>query len=317
MKPLNDPPRLLNVGCGRCFHPAWTNIDLVACSPEVRQYDLRRGLPYDDDTFDGVYHSHVLEHLTPEAAPFMLGECRRVLKPSGVMRVVVPDLEGIARAYLASIEAVERDENEMTIANHQWMTLELVDQMTRQRGGGRMGPMMRSADQINRDFIRGRLGHETQGNAKVQRRKTIGMRMSRLVADVRKSLATAAVRIIDGQSGAAAYREGRFRNSGEIHRWMYDRISLAGLLVELGFESPRVCRSDQSRIPGFDDFQLDRDGETARKPDSLYLEAVKPSEAIGSGTAPESNAIESNDIAIAPVRAAAAAASVGFLFRWV
>lgn len=269
-------PRLLNVGCGRCFHPDWTNIDLVACSPEVRQYDLRRGLPYQDNTFDGVYHSHVLEHLPPAGAAFMLGECHRVLKPRGVLRVVVPDLEGIARQYIASIDAVDRDASQLNLANHHWMTLELIDQMTRQRGGGEMAPLMRDPGQINHAFIRSRLGHEVTGNSKVQRRKSLGMRVSRLVADVRKGLSIAAITILEGRAGAMAYREGRFRQSGEIHRWMYDRVSLTNRLRELGFESPAACQSDQSSIPGFASFRLDRDGEAPRKPDSLYFEAIKP-----------------------------------------
>ncbi len=276
---LQSGLRLLNVGCGRCFHPTWTNIDLVAASPEVRQYDLRRGLPYDDDFFDGVYHSHVLEHLTPESAASMLAECRRVLKPGGVLRVVVPDLESIARQYLNSVDEVDRDPTDLAIANHQWMTLELLDQMTRQRGGGRMGPLMRDPDQINRDFIRNRLGHETTGNAKVRNRKTVTMRVTRMIGDIRKHLSFLALTIIAGKSAAAAYREGRFRNSGEVHRWMYDRVSLARLVLESGFDDPRVCRSDESSIADFDGFQLDRDGSIARKPDSLYLEAVKPNQA--------------------------------------
>ena len=64
---------------------------------------------------------------------------------------------------------------------------------------------------------------------------------------------------------------------------MYDRVSLASLLGELGFVDVRVCQAHESRIDSFDDYQLDRDGERVRKPDSLFVEAVKPSgEAIDS-----------------------------------
>jgi hypothetical protein len=214
----------------------------------------------------------------------MLGECRRVLKPTGVLRIVVPDLEDIARHYLAAIDAVDRDANEMTLADHRWMTLELVDQLARRRGGGEMALMMRRPDQINHDFIRHRLGYETDGNTNVKCRKTFGMRAWRFIADVRRGLAIAAVTMIEGRFGAAAYREGRFSNSGEIHRWMYDRISLANLLCELGFEMPAACSSSSSRIAEFDGFQLDRDGESARKPDSLYLEAIKSDAAAQQST---------------------------------
>ncbi len=209
----------------------------------------------------------------------MLTECRRVLRPGGVIRVVVPDLEGIARHYLKSLDAIDLEAGELAFANHRWMTLELVDQMTRQSGGGKMGPMMRRTDQINRDFIQSRLGHETRGNSKSKLRKTIGMRAKRIFSDLRKHFALAAVAMIEGRDGAAAYREGRFRNSGEIHRWMYDRVSLSQLMRDVGFEAAQVCTAGESRIGGFDGFQLDRDGESARKPDSLYMEAIKPNQA--------------------------------------
>jgi predicted SAM-dependent methyltransferase len=271
--------KLLNVGCGRCYHSAWTNIDLVAATPEVRAYDLRRGLPYDDNSFDGVYHSHVLEHLTPDAAESMLRECARVLKPGGVLRVVVPDLEGIAREYLRTLDAASEQPSPTTLAKHRWMTLELIDQMTRQRTGGLMGQTIRESSRkygdTPQEFIRGRLGYELQGNAKVKNRKTIGMRLSRLFASARKQAALAAVTLIDGSTGRDAYREGRFRQSGELHRWMYDRVSLSNLLKEIGLNHPRVCQADESRIDRFDSYELDRDGQRIRKPDSLFMEAVK------------------------------------------
>jgi predicted SAM-dependent methyltransferase len=267
--------QLLNVGCGRCYHPSWTNIDLVASGPQVRQYDLRRGLPYDAEAFDAVYHSHVLEHLTPDQAEAMLRECHRVLRPGGVLRVVVPDLEGIARGYLETLEAAAGSGDERAIANHRWMTLELLDQMTRQRSGGEMGLAMKREDQPNRDFIRARMGGEMD-SLTTRTRKLFAVRANRWVHSIRKQLALAAVTMIQGAAGRAMYREGSFRQSGEIHRWMYDRVSLASLLCHVGFTETRVCRAEQSRIPEFDSYQLDRVNDSMRKPDSLYIEAIKP-----------------------------------------
>ncbi len=283
--------KLLNVGCGRCYHNAWTNIDLVAATPEVRAYDLRRGLPYQDDSFDGVYHSHVLEHLTPDAAKSMLRECARVLKPGGVLRVVVPDLEGIAHEYLRTLRTANEDASPTNLAKHRWMTLELIDQMTRQRTGGLMGQTIREPGNTPQEFIRGRLGYEVEGNAKVKNRKTIGMRLSRLIASARKQAAMAAVTLIDGSTGRNAYREGRFRQSGELHRWMYDRVSLSNLLMDIGLEHPRACQADESRIDRFDSYELDRDGQRIRKPDSLFMEAIKtPQAAALPEVVPSSNA---------------------------
>ena len=163
----------------------------------------------------------------------------------------------------------------MAIANHRWMTLELLDQMTRRRCGGEMGTTMRRPDQPNRQFIRQRMGGEMDTPA-VQSRKTVAMRLRRSVRGLRKQLALAAVTLIEGTSGREVYREGSFRQSGEIHRWMYDRVSLARLLQQVGFERPVVCGAGESRIPNFDAYQLDRVNGVTRKPDSLYIEAVKP-----------------------------------------
>ena len=83
----------LNVGCGKKFHPAWTNVDMASSSPHVEVHNLLHGFPYPDNQFDIVYHSQVLEHVPKDKAPAFVRECLRVLKPGGVLRVVVPDLE--------------------------------------------------------------------------------------------------------------------------------------------------------------------------------------------------------------------------------
>ncbi|TWT82872.1 hypothetical protein CA13_43350 [Planctomycetes bacterium CA13] len=276
---MTQPSDYLNVGCGNHYHPDWTNIDLVASGPAVRQYDLRRGLPYEPKQFDAVYHSHVLEHLAPADAANMLRDCFRVLRPGGIVRVVVPNLEAIATAYLDSLNQADNGD-EMDVANHQWMTFELLDQMTRQRSGGQMMRVMQDPNQINRDFIRSRIGFEMDTPSKAK--KTIRRRLSRLVRSTKKQLAIAAVTMLQGKSGRDAYREGYFRQAGEIHRWMYDRVSLARVLREVGFEDAQVFPASESGIDGFDSFGLDRVGSSPRKPDSLYMEATRPRDEVAS-----------------------------------
>src|SRR5207302_1827164 len=101
------------------------------------KHDVTSSLPFDDCHFDAVYHAHLLEHLPRERVPSFLGECFRVLKPGGVLRVVVPDLEQIARLYLESLEAAwdgDRDASQ----RYRWAMLEMYDQMVRERPGGAM-----------------------------------------------------------------------------------------------------------------------------------------------------------------------------------
>ena len=57
---------------------------------------------------------------------------------------------------------------------------------------------------------------------------------------------------------------------------MYDRYSLKRLLQNSKYADIRVCTASESRIANFNTYQLDAVGEGARKPDSLFMEAVKP-----------------------------------------
>ncbi len=121
----------INVGCGRRPTPGWLNFDnatLVLFSRPplyefarhflggkwrayldvLRQHDVRfvgSTLPFSDCVVDVVYTSHMLEHLDRPAAVAFLREARRVLKSDGVLRVSVPDLAAMVRAYAADGDA--------------------------------------------------------------------------------------------------------------------------------------------------------------------------------------------------------------------
>jgi predicted SAM-dependent methyltransferase len=67
----------------------------------VKYRNVRRGLGYGDGSVAVVYASHLLEHLYRDEALAFLREARRVLRPGGVCRVVVPDVAAIVGWYLA------------------------------------------------------------------------------------------------------------------------------------------------------------------------------------------------------------------------
>jgi predicted SAM-dependent methyltransferase len=266
--------KLVNVGCGRQAHPAWCNLDLTACAPGVIEHDLRRGLPLRDNSCDAVYHSHVLEHLRPDEAADLLAECFRVLKPGGTLRIAVPDLEGIARNYLTKLEAAA--DNPAASPDHQWMTVELLDQLVRTRSGGQMRRYFEDEHLPNRPFVRSRIGSEIGGWGTGGARPGLGTRLKRAVGKIQRGAALAAARITLGRQGYQDLKEVLFRRSGEVHQWMYDRVSLQRLLESHGFEQVRRCTAVESRIPDFAGYELDAlDGEV-RKPDSLFMEATKP-----------------------------------------
>jgi hypothetical protein len=78
----------------------------------VRYGDIIKGLPVADGTASGVYASHVLEHLSRTDFATALHRTFTMLKPGGRFRLVVPDLEWRARAYLAALESGQRQAND-------------------------------------------------------------------------------------------------------------------------------------------------------------------------------------------------------------
>ena len=87
----------IHAGCGPCLKPGWVNIDLRR-EAEIR-LDLRRPFPFPPGSATIVYAEHFLEHLDyPDCASDFLRECRRVLKPGGILSLVVPDIELVLRS---------------------------------------------------------------------------------------------------------------------------------------------------------------------------------------------------------------------------
>lgn len=112
-------------GCGLSAPEEWTNFDV---SPTLRIQktllignilksnlnttfptnvlygDIIKGLPVADNSCDGLYCSHILEHLSLKDFRRALFNSFEVLKKGGIFRCLVPDLEFAARAYIKDFE---------------------------------------------------------------------------------------------------------------------------------------------------------------------------------------------------------------------
>lgn len=293
-QPLQANSKLrLNIGCGRRFHADWVNVDLVPSSPQVQRCDILQGLPFAENRFSAVYHSHVLEHLSLSQGQQLLENCYRVLQPGGCLRIVVPDLEQIARLYLEMHELAWHGDRK-SVANYEWMKLELLDQLVRSHSGGMMGQFMAQLDQAQADFVRSRAGIEFDvcrlvaqtsaptlpgSGGKIEAHSQDHGKLRRSLPGHpgwRQRLCRWIIKRLLGPESARAYDESLFRNAGEIHRWMYDRFSLRTLCERVGFVRFRVCSAFESSIENFSAFQLDTSGTTVYKPDSLFVECHKP-----------------------------------------
>ncbi len=274
--------RLLNLGCGDAFHTEWVNVDIFPTAASVQRWDVTHPLPFPAEEFDACYCSHLLEHLDPFEADRLIVDCRHVLKRGGILRVVVPDLERIVRVYLHILADLDagRAKREQ---DYDWIMLEFFDQMVRTRPGGEMGRYLSQIAPGQRDFILSRIGMEAERFwAKAASRDCESLiarprryRLDKILGRFRQLLAEHVVYVVGGALARDAFREGMFRKSGEVHRWMYDRFSLVRLLRKHGFSEIRVCFAFESRIPGFARFELDMQGEKVRKPDSLFVEGIR------------------------------------------
>jgi len=91
--------RFLHLGCGDVIFPRpFENLDGRNLNG-VDHVGSVYPLPFDDNSFDLLYSSHVLEHFHRKETLNVLKEWVRVLKPDGIIRLSVPSLENIIKIY--------------------------------------------------------------------------------------------------------------------------------------------------------------------------------------------------------------------------
>lgn len=277
-------PLLVNVGCGNRFHKDWINLDLHSSSPDVRVCDLTKGIPLQSDTADALYSAAVLEHIRIANVNSFLLECQRVLKPGGIIRIAVPDFEQQVKTYLTQLETAKRGD---TVADwrREWMIIEMIDQVGRERSGGSMAAILSQTEGIDEDFVAQRIGEEGRDLINSLKNK-------QLLADpdftnsryhlvrgrfIGRWIVKWLLRSSDLEADLAALEVGRFRlRSGELHRWVYDTLSLKNRLAKAGFVDLAVCSHGESCIPNWETYHLEvNKGGRVEKPDLLIVEGKK------------------------------------------
>lgn len=144
-------------GCGLSAPESWLNFDVspslrlqkiplvgsilkktskVVFPSNVVYGDIIKGLPIQDNSCDGLYCSHTLEHLALNDFRKALINSFKVLKKGGIFRCVVPDLEFAARSYIKDLDSGE------ATASHTFMKNTLLGLAERPR----------SAQQLIRSF---------------------------------------------------------------------------------------------------------------------------------------------------------------------
>lgn len=139
----------VHYGCGAAAPKEWKNFDVSPTlriqripmlgrmmrglkrdlfARNVRYGNIINGLPVPNDSCDGVFCSHVLEHLSLADFRKALGNTHRIMKPGGLFRCVLPDLEWAARRYVKAMD------NEETDASLRFMSATMLGLTERPRG---------------------------------------------------------------------------------------------------------------------------------------------------------------------------------------
>lgn len=150
----------VNLGCGPDGLEGWVNIDwgwlpilsklpllrtfLIKIKllnsnydkhwPKIVLHDLRLGIPLESNSVDWIYNSNFIEHLDKYQVKKLLIDSWRVLKKTGQLRLVVPDLKKVVANYIKNKDAdvfcrefYGFDKDKITglikiaIRGHQWM----------------------------------------------------------------------------------------------------------------------------------------------------------------------------------------------------
>ncbi len=238
---------------GRIFLKEWNNI-VFATAPgppleNTRYVDLStRPLEFADETFDSVYAYHVFEHLTPPEGNCLAREILRTLKPGGICRVSVPDLEEACQDYLAKLKVAWEDPSEANVVRYQWAVMFIFEQILRDHGGGLMGDMIQRGEfdeaqlhQLFGDADKSMLEWSRQSSSAGVLEQPQPHMIQRLKSLTPRTLLRKISRRARSVLGGSFSR--RARPHWELHprltkeavRWMYDRLSLRLLLERAGF----------------------------------------------------------------------------------
>ncbi len=272
----------LNLACGVYYFddPNWVNIDWEANTSKILQKNLFKPLEFADCTFDFIYTSHFIEHITLDAAKRLLQECHRLLRPNGVLRIVTPDFEKILEEYLLQKKLGFFQKAE-------YVKFTLTDQMTRNTPGGEIHHWLTLAksDPALKEFMTTWSGSIAQSKEIDSIQNPILQSKTR---NVRKFFTNSAIirrRVIWRYCNLAVFLFPKwFRDQhvalcrpGERHIYMHDFSSLKSLLEDIGFDnvarvSPFTTRSNYPEITKLD---LDSSGKPRKGEESMYIEAGK------------------------------------------
>lgn len=229
-----------------------------------RLIDAAAKLPFADGAFETVYARRIVEHLAPDEALSFAREIGRILAPGGIVRLSVPDVEALARAYLAAAEQARRAPSPETLQAVRHARMMLIDQYVRRVPGGALAREI-ATRAMPAQTLRAGFG-DALGIDGVAAPAAVPALRPRLRQKLKEQL-----RLLVGRRWVHETHVSR-----EAHLGVYDRQSLPKLLGAAGFTGSTVVDASSSSIGLWERWKLDvSDYGSHEFEPSLFVEAAR------------------------------------------
>lgn len=277
--------KCLNLACGTSFiaDRGWVNVDFSPASTQVRRLNLLSQLPFPDQYFQVIYSSHFLEHVPVEKVQQLLRDWRRLLKPGGKIRLVLPDFQILARRYLELREASHHQEADavLTLA---------IDQCVRRYPGGALKDLYHKLAAGGQSASKSILSELDGVDFSYSSNQLSDVKLTHLGIHQRllRALSPEGIdfrrRKLQMQLALALLPDGfvaqniSFAAVGELHQWLWDEYQLTSQLATAGFVGIERYTASTSGIEGFPCFPLDvtANGSPRKGSQSMVIEAARP-----------------------------------------
>lgn len=92
----------LNLGAGTSRYQDYTSVDFHQEADII--HDLTQPLPYEDESVDAIYSSHVIEHFTRDEWENISRDWARVLRPGGRLEIRCPDIVKLCQSVVDTVD---------------------------------------------------------------------------------------------------------------------------------------------------------------------------------------------------------------------
>lgn len=278
--------RFLNIGCGGHFidDPRWVNIDLNVRDPAVRSIDIFRFSKNVEHSasFDGVYLSHVIEHLSSSDALKLLEICRSLLTTSGALRIITPDFDSIVKFYQKDVANEKYD-----LARAE--KLFLLEQCVRSQSSGTLRSELRGLCERNGllgDYVYHRfgdiMGTRTSDHPRLTESRsgqlTLGSKFLWRARKFKAKLLRFYIRLIRLLVPKKYGGNILTTEPGERHLWVYSSFEIMDMAGDVGYSEIRVASAGNSLKFSPADLrflELNEDGSIRKGSYSMFIELFR------------------------------------------